>query len=641
VRTGAFIWARPLSVILLALVIPRSGLGQEPEYVPGEVVVRYEAGVTAQEIRAIETRFDLAVISELPHLRLRHYELPQGVTVEATIEQLTAMPEVESVEPNVIHRLQGIPSDPLFGEQWGLNNTGQTVQGIAGLEDADIDWPEAMDLLSPSDTVTVAVIDSGVAIDHPEILANTWVNLGEVENGVDDDGNGYVDDLLGWNFIDGHNLPLDDLGHGTGVASVVAGVCENGEGGSGVAPNARIMALRVADELQGFGSPVVSLMNFLLATTYAAENGARIINFSAVGAIPTTAQETQIEWLDSQGVLLVAAAGNGDFVGDGAGDDNDLFPLYPASYTTANIIAVAATNQSDELTSFSNYGAVSVDLAAPGSNIFVADVNRTFPLVESFEGTAPGWTVGHSCPYGCPDWTFFVDALFNSWASDGSEDPLGYPVNYLPWTDSWLDSPAVPLVFGPVLLFREWHALSSGDELLVQISTDGVNWNTLATYTGFSTSPAPGTSPNAGDLRLFDLTPYEGQTVQISFRLITDGVFQADGAYVDNVVITQVDLFQYDGTQYDYVDGTSFSAPMVAGVAALLMSHRPDLTHHEIREAILNSVDPLGSLSGKLATGGRLNAHNAIQYVPEPSALVLQAAGIGGLFVVCSLRRKR
>jgi subtilisin family serine protease len=356
--------------------------------------------------------------------------------------------------------------------------------------------------------------------------------------------------------------------------------------------------------------------------------------------LTSAAAEAQVEWLDSQGVLLIASAGNGDFTGDAAGDDNDLFPVYPASYTTPNIIAVAATDQNDQLTSFSNFGAVSVDLAAPGSNIFVADAHRTFPLVESFEGTAPGWTVGQSCPFGCPNWIFFVDAFFNSWVSDGSEDLFGFPLDYLPWTDSWLDSPAVPLVFGPVLVFREWHALAAGDGMVVQISTDGVNWDTLATYTGFSTSAAPGTSLNAGDLYRIDLTAYEGQTVQISFRLITDGASEADGVYVDDVLITQVDVFQYDGTQYNYADGTSFSSPMVAGVAALLMAHRPDLTHHEIREAILNSADPLAALSGKVATGGRLNAHSAIQYVPEPSGLMMQAAGFVGL-IFLGFTRKR
>ena len=114
-------------------------------------------------------------------------------------------------------------------------------------------------------------------------------------------------------------------------------------------------------------------------------------------------QETQIEWLDSQGVLLVAAAGNGAFTSDAAGDDNDLFPVYPASYARLPTSSPSRLRiRDDQLTSFSNFGAVSVDLAAPGSNIFVADVHRTFPLVESFEGTAPGWTVGQYLPLRVP-----------------------------------------------------------------------------------------------------------------------------------------------------------------------------------------------------------------------------------------------
>jgi subtilisin family serine protease len=610
------------------------------DYVAGEVLVRYRSDASVQQIEAVEKQFSLVVLGALPHLRLRHYQLPAGLGVPEAIDQISSRPGVESVDPNVVQQLEGIPSDPLFPQQWGLHNTGQLVQGIAGSPDADIDWPEAMDLHQSLLPVTIAVVDTGVALDHPEILANTWFNPNEFDNGIDDDGNGYVDDLIGWNFINGNNLPLDDRGHGTNVAFTAAGVQENAEGGSGTAPAARIMALRVADQLQGFGTPVVSLSNFLLATTYAAAQGARIINFSAGGTTPTSAQESQIEWLDSQGVLLVAAAGNGAFVGDDSGDDNDVFPVYPASYPTPNILSVAATGQSDQLTGFSNFGDTSVDLAAPGENMFVADVRRGFPLLENFEGLAPGWTVGDACSFGCPSWGFFVDALFNSWVSDGSENAFGSPVSYLPWTDSWLDSPVVSLAFGPVLVFREWHALASGDALHVEVSTNGIDWTSLASYTGFSASAAPGTSFDPGDLRVIDLKPYEGIPIQISFRLITNGSSQADGVYVDDVFITQVEVFSYDGTQYQYTDGTSFSAPLVAGVAALLMSQHPELSHHEILDAILASVDPLPGLSGKVATGGRLNARAAIQYVPEPSPIAMQSCGLAALFALARLRQR-
>ncbi len=627
-----------LFVAVIASMVAR---GATADFVAGEVLVRYRADASVQQIQAIEQVFSLIVLSDLPHLRLRHYQLPAGLDVPEAIDQISVRPGVESVDPNVVQQLEGIPSDPLFQQQWGLHNTGQLVDGTAGSPDADIDWPEAMDLHQALLPITIAIIDTGVALDHPEILANTWLNPDEIVNGIDDDANGYIDDLIGWNFINGNNLPLDDRGHGTGVAFTAAGVQENGEGGSGTAPFARIMALRVADQLQGFGTPIVTLSNFLLATTYAAENGARIINFSAGGTTPTSAQQSQIEWLDSQGVLLIAAAGNGAFVGDGSGDDNDVFPVYPASYPTANIISVAASGQSDQLTSFSNFGDTSVDLAAPGENMFVADVKRGIPLIESFEGIAPGWTVGQACPFGCPNWGFFVDALLNSWISDGSEDFFGFPLNYLPWTDSWLTSPAASLAYGPVLVFREWHALGAGDGLLVEASTNGISWTLLATYTGFSSSAPPGTSFNPGDVRVIDLKPYEGLPIQIRFRLITNGSSQADGIYVDNVFIRQVEVFSYDGTQYQYLNGTSFSAPMVAGVAALLMSQHPELSHHAIRTALLASVDLLPGLAGKVASGGRLNARAAIQYVPEPSSVAAQLSGLAALLVLARLRQRR
>ena len=118
---------------------------------------------------------------------------------------------------------------------------------------------------------------------------------------------------------------------------------------------------------------------------------------------------------------------------------------------------MAATDPDDQLTSFSNYGQNSVDLAAPGSNLLAADISRSFALDEHFELGAPGWTVGRNCPSGCPNWALWGDALFNTWASDGSFDSFGTPLLYSPFTDSWLTSPAVTLGFGPVLFFREWR----------------------------------------------------------------------------------------------------------------------------------------------------------------------------------------
>ena len=596
-----------LAMLIAGMALPLASHADDPQpsYVAGEVIVRFLPDVPSERIAQIEHVQGLELIGEIPHLRVRHYAVPEGTDVEDAIAKLARLSEVEYAEPNYIHRTLAIPNDPRFGLQWALHNTGQEVNGREGPPDVDIDWPEAIDIFTGTEQVVVAVIDSGVALPHPDIEPRIWLNLGEesVPNDIDDDNNGYVDDILGWNFIDGNPAPLDDIGHGTLVASVIAAQSNDEIGNAGVAPTAQVMSLRVADELRGFGGPVVTLMNFLYATTYAAQNGARIINYSAGTTRYTNTERSQVEWLDDQGVLLVAAAGNGNFDSDPEGDDNDFDPIYPASYPTENVISVAASNRLDELTSCSNFGAVSVDLAAPGEDIDGADVNRRLVLFEDFESGAPGWTVDNNCPSTCFDWVTQL-ILGDRWLTDS-----GLFVDYSPLTDTWTESPFFTVGFGPRVIFQSWYELSLLDFFLVEASTDGVTWTTLRTFFGTSTA-----TPLIGAFEAVDLTGFEGQTLKLRFRLLALGLFGVgDGVFVDDVFVLDVDDFAFDGTQFETKSGTSFSAPLVAGVAALLMSQRPDLTHREVRELILENVDPLPSLSGLVASGGGLNAYKALQ----------------------------
>ena len=166
---------------------------------------------------------------------------------------------------------------------------------------------------------------------------------------------------------------------------------------------------------------------------------------------------------------------------------------------------------------------------------------------------------------------------------------------------------------GPQLTYRIWHQLIVPDLLVVEVSEDGLTWEIVDWVSGSSATLPPGVGLPAGGVRGVDLSAHAGQPVRIRFRILTDALFEADGAYIDEVEITQVELFQYDGTQYGFLDGTSFAAPHVSGVAALLMSQRPELTHLEVRDLILDTVDLKPSLSGKVATGGRLNAQKALE----------------------------
>ena len=271
------------------------------------------------------------------------------------MERLARHPRVEAVEPNYIVRTQVVPNDPRFGELWGLQNIGQT----GGTGDADIDAPEAWDTVTGSSAVVTAVIDTGVDYTHPDLAANMWTNPGEIPgNGIDDDGNGYVDDVHGYDFYNNDANPFDDHGHGTHVAGTIAAVGDNGVGVAGVSWGARIMAVKFLGGPDGSGS----ISGAISSVLYAADMGARVMNNSWGGGGFSQALADAITAALEADALFVAAAGN-DF------SSNDTFPHYPSSYDVANVLAVAATDHLDSKASFSNYGAASVDLGAPGVSI--------------------------------------------------------------------------------------------------------------------------------------------------------------------------------------------------------------------------------------------------------------------------------
>lgn len=611
-------------------------------FAPREVLVRFAAAAPPDELRRVEARHGLELLDDIPHLRTRHYRITGGGGVEQVVEALYGEPSVELAEPNHLYVPQLVPSDPLFAEQWALHNTGQTVNGGAGPSDVDIDWPEAMDLFTGSSEVVVAVIDSGAALDHPDLHDNVWQNPGEgsLPDGVDDDLNGFVDDRFGWDFFDDDRIPLDENGHGSLVASVVGAVWNDGVGVSGVAPNAKLMALRILDDFGAGGAGGVA--NFVAASTYAAEMGARIVNFSAGHQGSSGTERAQIEWLDAQGVLLVAAAGNGG--SDAQGDDNDVLPLYPASYTLPNIVSVAALGRSGGLSTFSNFGSSSVDLAAPGEDIRGADVTRTAVYLEDFESGAPGWTPGSSCPGACDAWGGFIDLFGNVWANDS--DFMNEPLFYVPLVNSWITSPVLVLpALGPRLEFRIWHDLAPlFDVLAVELSTDGLSWDVLGLVMGTSATDPPGTSLDPGGFFAADLSAYAGAPALVRFGILSDAALQGDGVYIDDVSITRVDVFEFDGTQFRFDRGTSFSAPLVSGVAALMMSQQPALTHREVRELILSTVDPTAALGGMIASGGRLNARKALAAAiaaPEPTRPLLSITSVATTLLLARLGRGR
>ena len=270
---------------------------------------------------------------------------------------------VDYVQPNaVLHNQATMSNDTSFINQWGLNNTGQFTGSVA---DADIDAPEAWDLHTGSNEIVVGIIDTGVKYDQADLKNNMWINPGEIaHNGIDDDGNGFIDDIYGYDFVNNDGNPADDNGHGTHVAGIVAADGNNGFGVSGVSWNSKIMALKfMGRDGTGSTSDAVRAINYatMMKTQYGVD--IQITNNSWGGQGYSTSLYNAIVANKEAGMLFIAAAGN-------ESQDNDATPYYPADYNVENIITVAATDWTDQLASYSNYGATSVDVAAPGTYIY-------------------------------------------------------------------------------------------------------------------------------------------------------------------------------------------------------------------------------------------------------------------------------
>ena len=310
-------------------------------------------------------------------------------------------PRVNYVEPNYIYRPALFPNDTRFDELWGLHNTGQT----GGLVDADIDAPQAWDVTTGSLDIVVGVIDSGFDYTHPDLYLNTWINVGEIppainvldadgdsiitfhdlndaanasivsdlnsngyidggdllndpnwEDLLDNDKNGFTDDLIGWDFRNDDNDPIENSNHGTHVSGTIGAIGNNANGVTGVNWNVRIMPLKF---LGRFGGSTADAAN---SVYYAINNGAHLTNNSWGGGGRSQTLQDAIAASANANMLFVAAAGND-------GRDSDARAYYPASYDNDNVISVAATNASDELASFTNFGQTSVDLSAPGVSI--------------------------------------------------------------------------------------------------------------------------------------------------------------------------------------------------------------------------------------------------------------------------------
>nr|MDQ4008996.1 S8 family serine peptidase [Actinomycetota bacterium] len=492
-----------------------------PQQVPGELLVRFRAGTTASQRADVRAGVDATLLDRLavPGLERVHV----GPDVAASARALEHRPDVLYAEPNFTATVAATPNDPAYPRLWGLHNTGQFQAGQAGALDADIDAPEAWEHTTGDSAVTVAVVDSGVAIDHPDLDANIWSNPREVSgNGEDDDANGYVDDVHGWDWVDGDRAPHDLNGHGTHVAGTIGAVGDNGVGVTGVAWDVSLMPLRALGA-DGSGS----YADIVDAFAYAAVNGADVVNASLGG--PYYSQALHDVIARSPDTLFVVAAGN-------SGSDNETAPEYPCNYETTNLICVAATDNRDRLAAFSNYGATSVDLAAPGASILSTVPAEEPAWSEDFEdiGWSTRWTSGGTAARWGLETDEYGDFL--------SDSPGGVYANH---TDTWVRTAAPVDLSGrrdcTVSYWLDLDVERSYDHLWVEASTDAASWSPVASW---SDDFADSWVAMRDSLSRFD----GRRSVYLRFRLTSDEVEQRDGAKIDDVVIACQGA--YSGDEY-------------------------------------------------------------------------------------------
>ena len=371
------------SVLVVFMITAVSGVAlaartdSRPAYVPGELLVRFNDGVKkAARDRAL-AQVKGKVLKRFARINVLHVKVPEG-TAKRAVRLLKGLDAVKYAELNALRYLDVVgntPNDPSFTNLWGLDNTGQT----GGTFDADTDALEAWSIFTGDPNMVVADIDSGLDMNHPDIAANVYTNPGEIPgNGIDDDGNGYIDDVHGWDFAHNDNDPSDTDGacggHGTHTAGTIGAVGNNGIGVTGVNWNVQIMPLKVF-KTYFFVLCSASTTDIISAVNYAASMGVRVSNNSYGSTTPTQAEYDAIQASNS---VFVAAAGN-----DGV--DTDTAPQFPSAYDLPNIVSVAATDHNDAIATFSNYGLVSVDLGAPGVGILSTTPNNTYSV---FDGTS-------------------------------------------------------------------------------------------------------------------------------------------------------------------------------------------------------------------------------------------------------------
>lgn len=588
-------------------------------YKEGEIIVKFKSYKNISSESIVQSKVNSSVIEKLNDRGLIKVKLPEGIDLTEAIKIFSKEPDIEYAEPNYKVKICSIPNDSYFNNLWAFYNHGQTVKGISGTIDADIDATEAWDIIKDS-SVIVGVIDTGVDLDHPDLKGNL---------------------IDGYDFIDNDNIPEDLNGHGTHVAGIIGAVGNNSVGVVGVSWSIKIMPLKVLDSNgEGYISDIIRAIEF------AKKNNIRIINMSFSG--PDYSRPLYDEIKSYPDTLFIVASGN-------SSANIDLFPEYPAGYNLNNIISVSSSNQNDQLSDFSNFGEMSVDVLAPGENILSAIPSFVTGIAYDGNYKLVYITFGLEVVKGFNIRKMLLNRILtflNISTSDkilvvDDDGGLSFESYYTQLLDS--------LGFSYDILTVNPN--DNGPDYNVMNNYKCVIWFTANTYKNTLTTSDQMNIQNYlfnnGKLFItgqdigFDIgTSDFYKNILHSFYVTDDangsfytGLDIMNGVYIDTDYLPMdnesytrfIDAIRPNGSipifyiiyydAYQYFKGTSMSAPIVSGVSALLWTYYDYFSSEQIKGTILLTVDKKPSFQGKVLTGGRVNLFNAITSLIAPSGL--------------------
>ncbi len=527
-------------------------------YREGEVLVKFKKRLSVTEASVLASALAANVIKEFSILSQKrqsaYFLIASGQrSTEQLLGDWRSLPEVEAASPNYRRRLQRLPNDPKLSYLWGMSK---------------ISAPDGWEKNTGSSGVVLAVMDTGVDYHHEDLAANMWINSGEIAaNGIDDDGNGFIDDIHGYDFAadnDGNpdSDPMDIDSHGTHVAGTMAATGDNGIGVCGINWNVKVMALKCfRPDMYIYDSDSIEALEYAMLMKQDFGVNLVAINASFGGSGSNQLVKDAIAEAGDLGIALVCAAGNN-------GTDNDASPFYPAGYDLPNVIAVAATDAGDQLASFSNYGVNSVDIAAPGEGI-LSTVPAGLGLEASLTSGADYYTV--------------IPLEFSGYT------PPGGLTRLLVDCGKGLDGSYFPaVVSGNIALIER------GDNTFKEKTINAQNAGAVAAV--IFNNESGNFSGTLGEA---------GYWIPVIALAQEDGLLEkSQGIHSVTVIVTL--------SNYDFMDGTSMASPHVCGAMGLLAAQYPADTLTKLIARIYAGADHLDALSGKVKTSARLNLDRSL-----------------------------